>query len=250
MPGAAHFAKAASESGACLGIEQSADGAHPVCLLLADGEEAAPRPLGIRRCGPVLVEHIGEPTGGRAQFGGTHFGSQPAQIFFGFFASLIVDGVGQVREEVANHLDVLDADFPVSLTGRNSRQQRLEEFTRKRVALAEVSGLADAPLRLSLGDAQPHGQRLGERGGAKRFGSTLGAQLVDQRMFYGRQATAVGLQSGQESLLLGGGQHVAGHRGDRLERFVEVVVRRFDVFPTRTHASNISSKHRQVEPVV
>jgi hypothetical protein len=136
------------------------------------------------------------------------------------------------------------------LTGRNSRQQRLEEFTRKRVALAEVSGLADAPLRLSLGDAQPHGQRRGERGGAKRFGCTLGAQLIDQRMFYGRQATAVGLQSGQESLLLGGGQHVAGHRGDRLERFVEVVVRRIDVFLTRTHVSNISSKHRQVEAVV
>ena len=63
----------------------------------------------------------------------------------------------------------------------------------ERGAATQLVCFGDALLCHALADSQARGQRLGKAGGAERFGSRLGGELVDQRMFDSGQATTVSL---------------------------------------------------------
>src|SRR5882757_8780132 len=88
------FGEDGVEGGPGFGGEVSADGAHAVDVLAADGDAAPAGPVVLGEV-PVGVEAVGEGVGQLGEFVGAVLAGQSGQLGFGFVAGLDVDEIGQ-----------------------------------------------------------------------------------------------------------------------------------------------------------
>ncbi len=216
-----------------------ADRAHAVEAWVAEGDAASAGPVVVGEVA-VGVEAVGEFVGQLAQLVGAVLAAQPGQLGFGVLAGFDVDDVGQPMPETADHRHMGRPDAACALRRGGGGQYRLQAFAGDRCALAQIGGLADAPRCFGAGDAQPIGQ------GGRQFAAQLGrvglcADLVDHRVFEGRQLTSEGLAALQQCQPLRGGQHIEAQVQGAFEVGLERVEDFDDLLPTtRTHVRIIS----------
>lgn len=120
VPGVGHawsgpLAQHRIQGRAGLRVEPAADRGHTVGALSADGDAAFAGAIGIVGCRAVLIEQVAQQFCCLTQF----FRALPAragdQGLFALHPGGFVDPSGQVREEVAEDLDVLGIDGAVGL---------------------------------------------------------------------------------------------------------------------------------------
>jgi hypothetical protein len=158
-PGSGQLGQDSIKGGARLGGEVTADGRHPVDVLLADGDAASASPVVVGEV-PVRVEAVGELVGQLAQLIGAVLDAQLGKLRFGLCSGLYVDEVGQPMDKPTDHCDVGGSELSVTLCGGGGRQDRVQLFAGNGRALAKIGGLADTSRRFGAGDAQPIGQRV------------------------------------------------------------------------------------------
>ena len=144
--------------------------------------------------------------------------------------------------EAADHSHVARSDVPGSLRLGSCGQHRRQWFAGDRFALTEIGGFAYAPRCIGAGDAQSIGQCRGQLAAQLRRIGLL-ADLVDQRVFDGRQPTPKGLAGLQQCEPLRGSQRVEGQIQGALEVSLERIEDFDDFFSaTRTHVRTVAKR--------
>ena len=138
--------------------------------------------------------------------------------------------------EVADHRDVIGADFPASLCGRGCRQLRFETLAGHGPTLPEPGGLGDPPAGIRSADSQPLRQHRPPRFGPHILRCRLGLQVRDQRVLESGLAAPVDFQPVQHRQCLPGAKCVDLQRGQLVPQRLKVVQRGQDL-----HVSNTSS---------
>jgi len=83
------------DGGARFRVEQAIDAAHPVSVLLVDGQVAAPCSLGLIGWLAVLVEQQCQPIGGRPPLRRSQTLGDPGKVCLGLVTGLTVDAAGR-----------------------------------------------------------------------------------------------------------------------------------------------------------
>jgi len=165
-------------------VEQAIDAAHPVSVLLVDGQVAAPCSLGLIGWLAVLVEQQCQPIGGRPPLRRSQTLGDPGKVCLGLVTGLTVDAAGQIVEELFDDAHMLPTDLASRLCGGGVRQLGRQRFSCYRSPRTEQLGLLDSPTPFYFGDPEFRGQDIGQRGAAQRFGIGLGGQPVDDPMVH------------------------------------------------------------------
>lgn len=138
-------------------------------------------------------------------------------------------------EEVADDAHLGLPNLPVALGGGGRRQYRWQCFAGHGAARSQVGGVADAAMGIGAGDVEPVGQHP-RQCASQLFGVGLLGELVDHRMFDGRQPASRGFAALQQLQPLVGRQRVERQAQESVDRRVEGIKRLRNHFPTtRTH---------------
>ena len=210
-----HLPRAAAGAMTASKVARPSGSSRPVILLIAvgalraDGDPAAPGPVGVGEVA-VGVQQGQQAGGGRAQPVGQLFTRDAGQGGVGVVAGGEVDRVGQVVEELADDPDVFGPDQAFGLGGGGVGEFRRQRFPGQGAAGAEVSGVLEPAVGVVAGDPQAFGDGGGDRGGTQLDGGGFGVQAgqeSDARRGDPHSAVSSGAERGQQ---VGVGEGVDG----------------------------------------
>jgi len=194
--------------------------------LFADLQIPPPGTVGVIRWAAVLIDQLRQPGGDLAQLRGPQSCGDAGQIGLGGVARLIVDMARQLIKELLDDPYVLRSDITALLGGSDVGQLGWQRLSGDCPPRSEKLGKFDAIARLSLGDPQPGGQHVGQRGAAQLGRGGFGGQPIDDPMLHGGCAPQIAFHPVLQGQQFGMGECIEVVTEHLVEGVIEFVVGR------------------------
>ncbi|KMO68565.1 hypothetical protein MCHLDSM_06096 [Mycolicibacterium chlorophenolicum] len=215
--------------------------AHPVGLLLSQGDTAAAGAFGVGGFGTVLIDLRRQPLGRLLQVLGLQARPHRGQLAVRGGAGADIHPRGQLVVKGRDHRHMLGIQGATGLGGGGGLPHRRQRLPAHRLPRTQRSGVGQPAFGLTIRDPQRSGEHRLPRRLTQPARLGLGGQPRQHPMFQGGDAAQHGRHLCQQLHQLAVGQGVAGvvqHRDLRPDR-----LHRARDFP---HISNTSSNHRHV----